>query len=240
MTLAGRKSELSLKSETESRERLSIPLPAPSTPKRRLFSVSLFSVLFISVILLSAFFWMSYFGTARVIITPRQEVISVSGVFTAVRGQNDGAKLAFETMTVSKEVSEEIPANVEREVAERAEGAIIVYNAYSAAPQRLIKNTRFTTEDGKIFRAKDSVVVPGTTIENGKVIPGSVEALVVADEPGEAYNMGLSDFTIPGFKGDPRYDKFYARGKTEMTGGFSGTKKFPSEAASRAVPSRKR
>ena len=77
---------------------------------------------------------------------------------------------------------------------ERATGVIVVYNAYSAAPQRLIKNTRFATEDGKIFRAKDSIVVPGTTIENGKIIPGSVEAIVVADEPGEAYNFQTPEF----------------------------------------------
>ena len=34
--------------------------------------------------------------------------------------------------------------------------------------------------------------------------------------------MGLSDITVPGFKGDAKYDKFYARSKTEMTGGFVG------------------
>ena len=225
---SGTKSDLS--------KRLDIPLPAPERSRRHPFIISLFSILFVCAALLGAFFWMSYFGTARVIITPRQEIISVSGTFNAARGQNDAAKLTFETISIQEEVFSEIPADVERMADERATGVIVVYNAYSAAPQRLIKNTRFATEDGKIFRAKDSIVVPGTTIENGKIIPGSVEAIVVADEPGEAYNFRLpnseADFIIPGFKGDPRYDKFYARLKpeTEMAGGFSGIKKFPSES----------
>ena len=46
-----------------------------------------------------------------------------------------------------------------------------------------------------------------------------------ADESGEKYNIGQTDFTIPGFKGDPRFEKFYARSKTDMTGGFSGIRK---------------
>jgi hypothetical protein len=42
--------------------------------------------------------------------------------------------------------------------------------------------------------------------------------------------MGLKDFTLPGFKGDPKYTTVYARSKTEMTGGFSGVVKKVSDA----------
>jgi hypothetical protein len=64
------------------------------------------------------------------------------------------------------------------------------------------------------------------------MVPGSVEAEVFADSPGEEYNIDLADFTIPGFKesNDPRYEKFYARSKTPMTGGFIGTVRTASES----------
>jgi len=217
-------------SDENSRERLNIPLPEQSGSRSRFASFSLFVVLPLAI-LAGIFYGMSYFAKAEVTITPRQEIVPVSGTFAASRVANGGGKLVFETMSISEEVSSEIPADIERTVTERASGTIVIYNTYSSAPQRLIKNTRFETKEGKIFRAKDSVVVPGTTIENGATVPGSVEAFVVADEPGESYNIGLSDFTIPGFKGDPRFAKFYARSKTEMTGGFSGRKKFPSDDA---------
>ncbi len=72
--------------------------------------------------------------------------------------------------------------------------------------------------------------MPGQKTVNGAVAPGSVEALVVADLAGAEYNIDLSDFTIPGFKGDPRFETIYARSKTPMTGGFVGLRKKVSEA----------
>ena len=53
---------------------------------------------------------------------------------------------------------------------------------------------------------------------------------VFAALPGEKYNIGVSDFKLPGLKGDPRYTKIYARSKTEMEGGFVGMVKTASPA----------
>ncbi len=65
----------------------------------------------------------------------------------------------------------------------------------------------------------------GITTKDGKSVPGSVEALIYADEPGEKYNIAPTDFTVPGFKDTPQYDNFYARSKTPLTGGFKGRMK---------------
>lgn len=75
-----------------------------------------------------------------------------------------------------------------------------------------------------IYRINKSVVVPGQTEKDGKKVPGSIEVTVYADEAGDGYNIGLTDFTIPGFEGSPQFEGFYARSKTEMTGGFVGEK----------------
>ncbi|HEY4477399.1 MAG TPA: hypothetical protein VJB56_02120 [Candidatus Paceibacterota bacterium] len=101
---------------------------------------------------------------------------------------------------------------------EKAGGIIVVYNAYSKDAQVLIAGTRFAAPEGLIFKAIARVVVPGRTTER----PGSIDVLVAADEAGPKYNIGLTDFTIPGFAGGPKFEKFYGRSKTEMKGGATG------------------
>lgn len=138
--------------------------------------------------------------------------------------------LAFQLMTLSDEASSNLAATGEKNVTSKASGQIVIYNNFGTQTQALIKNTRFQTTDGKIYRIHDSIVVPGQKVVNGKKVPGSLEVKAYADAAGSEYNIGLVDFTIPGFKGSPRYDKFYARSKTPMTGGASGLTKVVSDA----------
>ena len=137
-------------------------------------------------------------------ITPKQEFVNI----------DLNLKTQTEIMQIEHEESQTVMATGVETGGQKASGQIVIYNAYSSVSQTLIKNTRFETPDGKIYRTNEKVTVPGN---------GSLEVTVYADEPGEAYNIGLTDFTIPGFKGDPRYEKIYARSKTKMSGGFSGT-----------------
>ena len=106
---------------------------------------------------------------------------------------------------------------------QRAQGMITIYNDYDSESQPLVATTRFETSDGKIFRLMKSVVVPGTTKANGTVQPGTIDAQVVADAAGTAYNVGPTTFSIPGFKdsGDGKYAKIYAKSTQAMVGGES-------------------
>jgi len=158
------------------------------------------------------------FSGATVTIEPRQKNIKVDIEAVA---KNSG-ELAYETIAVGGVKTVYLQATGESKVEKKASGTIIVYNNYSSAPQRLIKNTRFETPTGLVYRIDKSIIVPGTRVESGKTIPGSVETTVFADLPGPNYNIGLNDFTVPGFKGTPRYEGFYARSKTTMAGGFIG------------------
>ncbi len=164
------------------------------------------------------------FHGATVTLTPRHVTQNIESELTAKKNPGAG-ELGFSIVTVKQIGSETVRANGEKQVNTKATGTIVIYNNYNASPQRLIKNTRFSTPEGMIFRIVDSVTVPG---KKG-TLPGSVEATVIADEAGESYNVGLKDFTIPGFKGDPRYTTFYARSKTPIAGGFSGIQKIVSD-----------
>ncbi len=104
---------------------------------------------------------------------------------------------------------------------QKARGLITVYNEYGKNSQPLVATTRFLTPEGKLFRLVKGVTVPGITEVDGKTEPGAIEAEVVADGSGKEYNIGPSDFSIPGFEGSPKYDKFYARSSDSMMGGGS-------------------
>ena len=123
------------------------------------------------------------------------------------------------------------PASGKKSVEQKSAGKVLIYNAYSSEPQPLVATTRFVTPDGKIFRLSKSVTVPGAKVVEGRIIPSTLEAPVVADQPGAEFNIGpVSHFTIPGFKGTPKYEAFYGESKEPMTGGFIGEVAFPTEA----------
>ncbi len=99
--------------------------------------------------------------------------------------------------------------------AQKARGTVTITNAFSADAQSLVATTRLETPEGKIFRLQSGVTVPG--MKDGQ--PGSVDTTVIADQPGTEYNITPATFTIPGFKGSPKYEKFSARSVKAMAGG---------------------
>mgnify|MGYP001568024963 CR=1 FL=1 len=189
-------------------------------------------MLIIAVILVGGFgaVIVGKISSAVIKITPRQEFMDTDSKLKASRlqqGENaapdmpDGSRgeraksdnPVFEIMQLEKEEARAVVATGVAADGKKASGQIVVYNNYSSANQLLIANTRFEAPDGKVYRIKERINVPGM---------GSKEVTVYADQPGEEYNMGLVDFTIPGLKGGLRYGKVYARSKTEMKGGASG------------------
>lgn len=195
-----------------------------------------FWVLIIGVTsLFAALFGLStFFASAQIELTPFSKNIVLEHEFSAT-ANSDSDELGFESVSFSEEKTKEILATVEQKIQKKASGKVLIYNSYSGDKQRLIKNTRLESSDHKIFRIDESVVVPGAKVsakagERGKILePGVIEVVVYADVPGKEHNVGLKDFTIPGFKGDPRYTKFTARSKpnSPIAGGFSGTIKVP-------------
>lgn len=191
--------------------------PRKSAPVKRRSSHLGIWITIIVILAAIAFAFSFLFSGATVSVTPKHQSIFVDGTFAA------GAEaLQFNVMTVEEILSEEVKATEEEYVEERATGTIIVYNNYNTSNHSWVKNTRFETPEGLIFRVRKSVVIPAMKTVGGKKVPGSIEITVTADEPGDRYNIGLTDFTIPGLKGGAKYESFYARSKTAMTGGFVG------------------
>jgi hypothetical protein len=189
------------------------------TSKKKIFIGGGIVVAFIAL-----FLTLNAFHSVKVTVTPKSFNATVSGEIVAKRAAG-ALDMPFESMLLKKEGAVVVKSTGQQNVQKKATGTIVIFNNHSTAPQRLIKNTRFETPEGLIYKIDSSVTIPG---KKGTV-PGSVEANVSADEVGDKYNVGLTDFTIPGFKGDPRFTNFYGRSKTPMAGGFNGVMKIVSD-----------
>lgn len=187
--------------------------------KRRLF----ISIL-IAVVVLGAGFGMSaLLGGAEVTVYPKYKDTTVEATFTAYVEPGAG-ELGYEILSLEANGERQVSATGEEEVSEQAQGTIFIYNAYSTSPQRLIKNTRFESPDGLIYRVEESVEVPGMTEdEEGNAVPGVITAEIFAEGTGEQYNIEPARFTIPGLnEGTEQYEKMYAESTDTFTGGFEG------------------
>ncbi len=173
----------------------------------------------LAVLVIFGIYAISVYARGAVIkITPHQTTLPINLTITA---SNDASStnLHYDVLTLDKTESETIISTTTAQVSNKASGTITVYNNWSAQPQTLIKNTRFETSGGLIFRIPNAITIPG---KNGSTA-GSVDTVVYADQPGADYNIQSSDFTIPGFKTDAsRYKGFYAKTKNGISGGYVG------------------
>ncbi|MDP2637135.1 MAG: hypothetical protein Q8P03_00790 [bacterium] len=92
----------------------------------------------------------------------------------------------------------------------RAKGTIRVFNN-QAKTQILVATTRFISEEGKLFRSTSRI----TIAPNGYTDVG-----VVAAEAGAEYNIGASNFSLPGLLGSALYTVVYGKSFTAMQGGM--------------------
>ena len=186
---------------------------------------------FLIVLFLIAVGFVLYFilPKAEIVINPKKEDISLETEITADKNINsidlENNEIPAQIFQIETEDSRTFPTTGEKEDEEKAKGTIVIYNQYSSSEQTLVKTTRFLSENGKIFRLTDTVVIPGASIDEGKIIPSSKEVTVEADEAGDAYNIGPSKFTIPGFEGTAKYAAFYGQSSAPMTGGAKGMMK---------------
>lgn len=158
------------------------------------------------------------FSGSKIVAHPEEATVSIDGVYEAQKVAADGM-LPYEIMTVTKEGSKEVEPTGESFVEERASGTIKVFNDFDEEVQRLIANTRFESPDGKIYRIREPISIPGKVGST----PGSVSVRVWAEEPGEEYNIEKGvRFTIPGLAGGDRFDAFWAESETSIDGGFRG------------------
>ncbi len=164
-------------------------------------------------------------GGAEITIYPKVRELNVNAEFTAYSSMKPG-ELVYEIMTLEETSESQVNASGKETVTAQATGEIEISKS-TAGAERLIKNTRFATTDGLVFRIQESVVVPGAiTGEGGKSVPGVTRAKVFADVPGEKHNLPVNTaLNVPGFKEGGYTDLFNAisaKNTAAFVDGFNG------------------
>jgi len=170
------------------------------------------------------------FRPTTVAVVPRSHAVTFDGTshFTAYpEATVPASALPYVVETMDFEDSEIVASTGTVRAEDRASGILTVYNDFQTAPFTLIKNTRFESADGRIFRTPSQVVIPG---KRGST-PGQVSITVIADEPGVEYNVPAGRFAIPGLRSSPaQYAQVYAQSALPMSGGFVGERPGISDA----------
>lgn len=179
------------------------------------------------IALVAIFAFSTMFAQATIEVSPRQGKLLLDNNFESYRIAQTEGELVFSVVSeVTDTEKKTVPATGTETVSKKASGTITIYNSYDEKPQKLVATTRFQTADGRIYRIQEAITVPG--MKAGA--PGTVDAVVVADEAGDKFNLESGDFKVPGFEGTPQYDKFSAKTKTPISGGFVGEVKKVSPA----------
>ncbi len=181
-------------------------------PKYTLWLVAIISVVFF-------IFALSYlFSRAVVTVNPKiKDVILNENLFANKDSNTDD--LSFDLVVISGEENKNIQAIENKDIAIKATGLVVIYNIFNSSSQALNIDTRLEGSNGKIYKTQTKTIVPGM---NKDGTPGKVEVRIYGAEAGQEYNSAPLDFKIFGFKGTPKYSKFYARSKGEITNGFKG------------------
>ena len=205
-----------LKEEALEKEKPKFKLPEIRLGKKLIFLPSIIFIVLISLFLLSF-----KFSKAEIKIWPETETPAFKTRLTAeTKVENPDFKnniLPGKIFEIEKTFSEEFSSSGKS--LKKAEGIIRLYNASTTKDETWLAGTRFVSSDGKLFKSKDKIFVPGAKIKNEKIVPSFVDVPVVAAEGGSDYNIGPSHFSILAFKGTPRYYKFYGESFQPMTGG---------------------
>jgi hypothetical protein len=160
-------------------------------------------------------------------VFPEFKEPNVNAEFMAYPDRRDGM-LTYEIMTLDQTGERQVKASGQENVESQAKGFIEIIKT-TPGSERLIKNTRFRSTDGLIFRIQESVVVPGAMKDSGgALVPGSIRAEVFADAVGSEYNLSAgTKFDVPGFKDSnltELYNSIHAENREAFAGGFKGPK----------------
>lgn len=176
--------------------------------------------------------WILPRGTVRIVLHPWpvqiNEDIKVSKEVSVPVVSNDPV-LPGEIISAKRNLEKTLNSTSTVKVLEKAKGQLTIFNAFGTTPQTLVATTRFETSEGIVFRLDEKITVPGGKKDkDGVLVPGQITVSVTADKSGLEGNVPPTKlWRIPGFKGTPRYEKFYAESAMAMSGGFEGERAAP-------------
>jgi hypothetical protein len=163
---------------------------------------------------------------ATIMIEPASDVLTKAVNVELERSPSDARTLkAYSLATETEYTISHMASGIVSEGTD-ASGNITIFNE-TDTDWTLVKETRFQTADGIVFRLQSETNVPRSSgvDADGFAIPGSAEAYVLADSldangspSGERGNIEASEFFLPGLRESSR-ENLYAVSYEAMAGG---------------------
>lgn len=201
-----------------------------SKPKSSFFSKFLFFLVAAVIVLVSLIF---IFPKTELNLKLKDVNIDENFSFTAKVDQEktDVERMLIPARQIKKEIvyTRSFDATGKADVtAQKAQGMVTINNETNE-DIKMIKTTRFISENGVLFRLANDVVIPKAKTEGTTKVNGTAKVLLVADEAGEKGNVKSPTFFVATYKENKSdlYNKVYAKSDTEMTGGGAGGKNMP-------------
>ena len=177
------------------------------------------SLFFVFPFLVAGFLFLHYVSAkVNIEIWPKTEILNLDeGLTVDVKGEQldlVSKVIPGKIFETEKSASQQFNSAGKALKENNAQGIVRVYNNYSLS-QTLVANTRFQPPLEKVlyFRTTRKVVIPSKSY---------VDVEVIADRPGEEYNIEPTTFSTPGLVGLPQYYSVYGKSFSQMTGGFKG------------------
>lgn len=137
--------------------------------------------------------------------------VSESTVLVGIKHQNEA------------EGTGEAKASGKKPVGDKAKGTVTVSNSWGTDTEKLPKNTELISSDKSLtFRTVSDVTIAGASVALvggvATISAGKTDVAVVADQPGDQYNIGPSKFTIQGLSAG-KSSKIIGNSSANMSGG---------------------
>ena len=177
--------------------------------------------LFIFALLIGSFYLFStVFFEANITIVPKNQSFELKDESFTSSKKND---IPFEVMIVEDTLSKDVILTSSKEVADKAQGEITLFNEYAKTAQKITAGSFVADEAGKSYKIDKTILIPGYTLsKENKIIPGQIVVGITSFIAGEAYNGSPTSFYVTSFKSTDKYKKIYGKLKTSLSGGMAG------------------
>lgn len=187
--------------------------PQPMRPSARSYDqpVRVYKIIAITFLCITAILFgvILFLSSKRAVITIESDTSPVETKTAVTVAESPSQNQAIGKIAiVSTTLSQVFSPTGNKEEDGTATGVVTLVNETSAA-KTLIATTRLQTADELLFRLKEKVTIPAN---------GTIEAEVYADQVGDVYDIGPTQFTIPGLS-EISQKVIYARSSSAMTGG---------------------
>lgn len=117
------------------------------------------------------------------------------------------------------EKTEKFTTTGKKNLGGKASGTVTFTNGLDSLNHKYSAGTKLLASS-KTFVLKNSITIPGATVQNLKVVPGTISAEIEAESAGEDYNIKATKFIIVGLPANQQ-EALYAQSGTDLKGGFT-------------------